>query len=254
MDYQMKPMNWGYVPRSQLDGWGFDSIVRRGNGVGPSTLTLPSIGKGWVDLVRAIGATTFFGEGFGELLSPGTDTCPKVPHGRFYLAAAVSDITRLMTMNRCHPRGIPRVISQRPPILWYSPSGSLAPCGCVGGRGLNAADLVIQVLWPKSYALLLPEANEQLDLQKQGNGAIIFGHNDTMQHYLPDFGSPVLGKPLDPIRELESYDDSGIGSSLESQADGSAGPMTFSFHDSAMAVSSSRGNQSQAYGDSKISG
>jgi len=254
LDYQMKPMNWGYVPRSQLEGWDFDSIVRRENGIGPSTLTLPSMGKGWVDLVRAIGATTFFGEGFGELLSPGTDACPKLPHGRFYMAAAVADITKLMTMNRCHPRGIPRMISQRPPILWHSPSGSLTPCGCVGHKDSKGTDLTIQVLWPKSHAMLLPEPTEQLDLQKHANGAVIFGHNDTVQHYLPDFGPPVPGKPPDPIRELESYDDSGIGSSLESQADGSAGPVTFSIHGSAMAESSSRGNQSQAYGDSNITG
>ena len=57
-------------PRRQLEGFDFTEIVEDRDPIYPRIHNLHDSGKGWVDFVRAINATTLFGNGFGELIQP----------------------------------------------------------------------------------------------------------------------------------------------------------------------------------------
>ncbi|KAK5943137.1 hypothetical protein PMZ80_004143 [Knufia obscura] len=255
LDYQKQCRKWAEVPRSQLEGCDFVSLARKEDPIMPSMSTLLSIGKGWVDLARAIGVVTFFGEGFGEMLKPEAHTCTPLPCNRFYIAITTSDIQKIMTMNRCNPSSTPRLISQSPSIIWHSQVCSLAPCGCEMMGGTRHIHSVVQVMWLKDFAGLLPESSEKLDFQKHKHGAIIFGHNDTVRHHMADVGPPILGIAPDPTRELELFEDSGIESSLSEVIEGTS-PISIapSLHDSTIATSTTPESRGQSYGNSNING
>lgn len=72
----------------------------------------------------------------------------------------------------------------------------------------------LQVMWRAERMCVLPAHDDHLTLEVRSNGALIFGHEDSLQHYLPDLRYiPLLGRPPHPSKELKTID-SGIGSSL----------------------------------------
>lgn len=253
--YQKQCATWARIPRSQLEGWDFVSLARKEDLIEPSKFILPSMGRGWVDLVRAVGAITLFGEGFGELLKPVAHTCPPLPCNKFYIATPISDIQQIMMMNRCDQRSTPRLLSRSPSLIWHCPSGSFRPNTCELHDESKPNHDVTQVVWSKDFASLLPQSSAPLNLRSHTNGAIIFGHSNTMQHYVADVGPPIPGVPPDPIKELELFEDSGIGSSLDETAEGTSSiPTTPSFHDSALASLTTPESRGQTYGNCNISG
>ncbi|EXJ66016.1 uncharacterized protein A1O5_10993 [Cladophialophora psammophila CBS 110553] len=238
---------WDKIPRSQLEGWDFFSIARKDDPIKPSMFKLPPRGKSWVDFVRAIGAVTFFGEGFGEILKPKAPTCSPLPCSKYYIAITTSDMKQLMAMNGCDLTSTTRMISQSPSIMWYSPSGSLEPRGCETNE-LKPDNDIVQVMWLKEFASLLPKSGEIPNLQKYENGAIIFGHNDSIQYYAADFGPPVPVVPIGPAREPEPCEDTSTGSSLsETAVVSSSIPTALSLHDFPMATSTTSESLGQSY-------
>lgn len=255
-DYQSKRRNWDQLSRSNLEGWDFLSVARKDDTIPPSALTLPSIGKSWVDFIRAISAVTLIGDGFGEMLQPGTPTCDSMPRDRFCLAVSVSDLSQIIGVNR-HKMGTkPRLICRSPLIVWYSPLGSSSQCGCDNTEESRVTQRCVQVMWPAGQAAVLPAEGDNFTLEGYLNGALIFGHDDSLQYYLPDFGQiPLPGPPPEANKELEMID-SGIGSSLDSMAGLEKLPTrsTLSPFDDPQSISGHSNSQGNLYGNSFMSG
>jgi hypothetical protein len=94
--------------------------------------TLQTIGKGWVDFTRAIHAITLFGRGFGDIMQP-ADTrksytrWAKLPTGRYYLAACVSDLIEIMDMYG-NQNEDPMKPSDN--LIWHNLGKVFEPCQC----------------------------------------------------------------------------------------------------------------------------
>lgn len=255
-DYQSKCRKWDQIPRSHLEGWDFVSIARKDDTIQSSLLTLPSIGKNWVDFVRAAKIVTFMGCGFGEILQPGTPMCNSMPCDRYCLAVSVSDFQEIVSGNRCKLSTKHRLICRSPRIVWYSPPGSSDPCGCGIVEGRETKQQRLQIMWPAGEAAWLPAEDNAFLLEGYLNGAIIFGHDDSLHCYLPDFGEiPSFGPPPQASKELEMVD-SGIGSSLDSNTGLEKVPTrsTLSPFDDPHSTLSRANSQSNLYGNSFMSG
>lgn len=55
--------------RKHLEGWDFIDLATDEDPI-PRVATIPTLGHGWVDFIRSIGAITLFGRGFCELIQP----------------------------------------------------------------------------------------------------------------------------------------------------------------------------------------
>lgn len=145
------------------------------------------------------------------------------------------------------------MVCQSPLIMWYSPPSSLEQHHCKTGDDSTYCEINVQVLWPREHTDLLPGASDKPDLDKLRNGAIIFGHNPSLSHYIPDIGPPILGPPPAPDQELELFEDSGLGSSISEKRTDTSSLST----ETALSLGSpliSSESQMQQYGNSNISG
>jgi hypothetical protein len=94
--------------RKHLEGWDFKDLATDRDPFYPRVATLQAMGKGWVDFTRAIHAITWFGRGFGEIIQPAatSTSCAhwaKLPQGRYYLAACVSDLKEIIWRPKSEP-------------------------------------------------------------------------------------------------------------------------------------------------------
>jgi hypothetical protein len=88
--------------RKHLEGWDFVDVAN-GHDAYPRSAIIHTMGWGWVNFVRSMGALVLFGRGFGDLIQPSEvdRICPEwktLPSNRYYLAASLYDlqnITRL---------------------------------------------------------------------------------------------------------------------------------------------------------------
>ncbi len=197
--------------RRRLEGWDFEDLASDKDPIYPRVTTLHALGKGWVDFVRSIQAVTLFGSGFGDIIRPSTDVaCPywrQVPKHRFYLAACVIDLLRIMETHGDHA-GNPMKICKG--MLWYTSNAAFDACQCVESHDSRHSDFV-QTLWPISLKRVLPR-REKVPLQKKG--AVIFGHNINFNWKWEDTGNPVEGDSgLELPTAEDEFCDSGIGAS-----------------------------------------
>lgn len=195
--------------RRRLEGWDFKDLASGEDPIYPHVTTLHALGKGWVDFVRSIQAITLFGSGFGDIIRPSTDIAccywRQVPRNRFYLAACVRDLQRIMETHG-DPAGSPMKVCDD--ILWYNSSAAFDACECVGSHNSKHSDFV-QTLWPISLRSVLPRRPKPA---LQTEGAVIFGHNVTFKWKWEDTGDPVVGDPdLENIPAEDEFHDSGIG-------------------------------------------
>ncbi|KAJ3578826.1 hypothetical protein NPX13_g1745 [Xylaria arbuscula] len=99
-------------------------------------------------------------------------------------------------------------------IIWHMKQATFCCCPCTIDPKKGHHDPV-QVLFPLKFTANFPK-KAQVDLK--GTGAVIFGHNMRVHWYWKDFGHPVKGDP--PMEGwatiADSFEDSGIGSSLSS--------------------------------------
>ncbi|RFU74661.1 pfs domain-containing [Trichoderma arundinaceum] len=202
-------------PRRYLEGWDFNDLARSFDPLYPRVATLEAIGKSWVDFVRSTGAVTIFGQGFGELIAPsGPSVCQywaTVPKHHYYIAACLSDLSQLINNNDCYNDSHVRVSED---IIWHTPTTLFGPCRCNGMLGWGHCEPV-QTLLPSAISrYLLPR---EILIPLESSGAVIFGHNSTFPWIYGDVGPPKEGV-LPPSKEpdSDSYQDSGIGSSVES--------------------------------------
>lgn len=207
--------------RKRLEGWDFMDLATDQDPFYPRVATLPTIGKRWVDFTRAIHAITLFGRGFGEIMQP-PDTSisctrwAKLPTGRYYLAACVSDLIEIMDMYGNQYED-PMKLSDN--IIWHNLGKVFEPCQCTKMSGKHS-DLV-QVLLPSKF----PNMPKKNPVRLKDCGAVIFGHNVNFKLYWKDTEAPVEGEPPSPSEVSETqFHDNGIGSSPGSSAgEGSGG-------------------------------
>ncbi|KAL9085266.1 MAG: hypothetical protein Q9165_007700 [Trypethelium subeluteriae] len=178
--------------RKYLEGFDFKDLATIRDPVKPRVAKLAAIGYGWVDFVREIQAVVLFGTGFGELIEPASATVhckrwSRLPRRRYYLAACVEDIRRIMEAEG-DPDTVPMKLSND--LVWHGTSAPFGPCSCKAHPDSKHSDLV-QIIWPASLQRLLRKKNPVL---LDYRGAVIFGHNIHWPWHWNDFGDPVRGK------------------------------------------------------------
>ncbi|KLJ10556.1 hypothetical protein EMPG_14063 [Blastomyces silverae] len=146
---------------------------------------LHSWGHGWDDLIPAIGVTTIFGNGFGDLIRPDNpDTVcshwKSVPTCMDYMATSVSTLKMLYEkrLQRVEPGlGIGEMTSK---ITWTSPCQPFKPCECVRSKvadGKCHFDPVQFLGSKKLWTNIRPSGSNPVNLAKlEENGAVVFGH------------------------------------------------------------------------------
>lgn len=199
-------------PRRQLEGFEFMDIAEDRDPLHPHVHSLHDIGKGWIDLVRAIHATTLFGNGFGELIKPtvSKELCPswmEVPKGKNYLAVSVPIMEELLR-RRGDKKEIPwRVVDE---IFWHTPSKTFEACHCRHVPSKVHCNRV-QVLLPSGFRGKGFSSPTYLE----DEGALIFGHSLNFPlrgGAQVDHSQEVIQQECEEPPDDDAAPDSGIGS------------------------------------------
>ncbi|KAI9790079.1 MAG: hypothetical protein M1816_005549 [Peltula sp. TS41687] len=195
--------------RRRLEGWDFKDLASDKDPISPRVASLHALGKGWVDFVRSIQAVTLFGKGFGQIITSSSHNgCPhwsKVPKGKYYLAACLSDLRQIMeTDGDCTTNPV-KICNG---ISWYGSSSAFGACRCAKTPTGNHSDFA-QILWPTSLQNVLPKI-EAIPLRD--DGAVVFGHNTIFRWKWEDTGDPIEGDPsLESSINEDGFHDSGLG-------------------------------------------
>lgn len=198
--------------RKHLEGWDFKDLATDQDPLYPQVATLQEMGRGWVDFIRAINPITLFGRGFGEVFlpAPNSNSCThwaKLPQGKCYLAACVSDLKEIMDLYG-DQKSNPMKLSDN--VIWYNPEKVVKPCRCNEKARKKYCDPV-QVLLPSIFRNVLPKMDP---VRLENHGAIVFGQNMNYKWFFPDFGNPKRKKISlsSGVSKTQSHE-SGIGSS-----------------------------------------
>lgn len=209
-------------PRRHLEGWDFKHLVTDGDPLFARVAALNAMGKGWVDFIRSIHAVALLGRGFGELIRPKrmpNGGCPqwlKLPTERYYLAACVSDLKETMEDHGDAQLNPMKLCDSVP---WHMKHAAFQPCPC------ETTATKTKLLTPKHYEpvqALFPMSFKHLLRKKplvelQESAAVVFGHNINIHWHWGDYGDPVKGDPSpEEGSSTDSFEDSGLGSSLSS--------------------------------------
>lgn len=191
--------------RKHLEGWDFIDLATDEDPM-PRVATIPTLGHGWIDFIRSIGAITLFGRGFGELIQPEASVglCSRwasVPTQDYFLAASAADLQRIMERYG-DPHSTPRKLAHN--ILWHSPADTCATCPCQhpnpkqSGRNYHVDP--VQILLPSGSNRRL--ANDQSAPEQAG--AVVFGHNAMLGYRWPERGTDEVPAKdfLVPLRNM----------------------------------------------------
>ncbi|KEY74521.1 hypothetical protein S7711_08505 [Stachybotrys chartarum IBT 7711] len=151
----------------------------------PCSQNLETSGRGWKDLVSAIGVTTIFGRGFGNLIrpndsSPICDNWTSVPIGQDYMAASVSTLKMLYERRMCRLWPGLRIGELTSKIMWLSALPH-RPCNCSNpgtSRRTCSHDPVQFIVSKRAWNIRsMTKQMTPVDVAKLDNaGAFIFGH------------------------------------------------------------------------------
>ncbi|KAI0466842.1 hypothetical protein F4859DRAFT_496110 [Xylaria cf. heliscus] len=209
-------MNMVNKPRRNLEGWDFADLVTNRDPLHPRVAAIDHRGKSWVDFTRAVHAVTLVGRGFGEIIRPsGTYTCEywsTLPKQKFYLASCISDLSQMISDNDYYRDTHVRLSEN---IIWHTPTTVFGSCRCKGTLGSDHCEPV-QTLLPSSLSsILLPRKQS---IPQGSTGAVIFGHNSMFRWVWGDIGHPSEEElaPSSNTSEVDSFYDSGVGTSLRS--------------------------------------
>ncbi|KAI0532303.1 hypothetical protein GGR58DRAFT_517833 [Xylaria digitata] len=203
-------------PRRNLEGWDFMDLATNRDPLHPRLATIEPRGKSWIDFTRAVHAVTLVGRDFGEIIRPlGTNTCDywsKLPKQEFYIATCISDLSQIINENDYHNDMHVRLSEN---IIWHTPTTLFGSCQCRGALGLDHCEPV-QTLLPSSLSSILLPRKQPIPQGSQG--AVVFGHNSTLRWVWGDTGHPnEEGQaPLSDASDADSFNDSGVGTSLAS--------------------------------------
>lgn len=206
-------------PRRDLEGWDFEDLAKKQDPLYPCVATLNAAGKGWVDFTRAIHAVTLIGRGFGDMIQPASaNLCEywaQLPKQQYYIASCLSDLAEVM---REHAICGDNHIRLGDNLIWHTPTTIFTSCHCKGALAGDHCDPV-QTFFPLSLSTrLLPRKHP---IQREANGAVIFGYSSCFSWVWGDTGHPQEGKlneglSLSGVVEMDrnSPKDSGIGASM----------------------------------------
>lgn len=206
------------APRKDLEGWDFKDIATNVDAIYPRLAKLKTVGKGWVDFTRAIGAVCLFGNDFGNLIDPVAEnsTCSHwevLPANKYYLAASVKDLNAIMD-NMGSPRANPPRLTNS--LVWH-PSNMTENTRCDCGTHTKTHCERAQAIWPLRMGQPCPKSTL---VSLQDSGAVVFGHSAGIGWIWNDFGDPEKGEV--PVLDEESNNDcppdTGIGLDLHSLA------------------------------------
>ena len=221
-------------PRRRLEGFDFVDLVEDRDPLYPKVYDLHDSGKGWVDFVRTLHATTLFGNGFGELIRPvdPVGLCrswEEVPKGKNYLAVSVAIMTQLL--QRGDKNTVPWQIVDD--IYWHSPDKTFEACQCGDASSCDR----VQVLVPSGFRTRWRRGLSS-PTHLEDKGALIFGNSRSFPLLWGDHGDParkvIRGKRKQRGGENNDHEDedpstthhsvgSEITSSLSSQGGVDAG-------------------------------
>ncbi|KAB5569905.1 hypothetical protein GE09DRAFT_691074 [Coniochaeta sp. 2T2.1] len=189
-----------YSARKWLEGWDFRdlAVAIKDKPVYARVKTLETMARGWVDFAREIKAITIFGRGFGEIIEPSdmTAMCPlwaRVPAGRYYLAACVSDLKAIMGLEDGDTETT-NPIRICKDLHWHAQESLFRPCPC--GKGSSGATKVrhsadvAQVLAPTRMIFRTRPPPESSSVELRDAGAVLFGYSPRFGLKWPDFGTP----------------------------------------------------------------
>ena len=175
------------LPREKLEGFRFMDIAARRAGT-PRVVRLDalgSVGKTWMDFIRSIKAVTLFGEGFGELMEPASNSsnvCPQwrtLPKKGDHLAVSSFDLSKILRQEgdaeACPPKLAPGV--------FWQPTALFEPCACLD-RKRKSCDPVQALLsesWFKGAAKKSSRAMKLYDMIGK-TSAIVFGRNSILSY------------------------------------------------------------------------
>ncbi|KAG5827097.1 hypothetical protein H9Q74_002807 [Fusarium xylarioides] len=206
-------------PRRYLEGWDFEDLAKKQDPLYPCVATLNAAGKGWVDFTRAIHAVTLIGRGFGDMIRPaGANFCEywaELPKRQYYIASCLSDLAEVM---REHVICGDNHVRLSDNLIWHTPTTVFTSCQCKGALGGDHCDPV-QTFFPLPLSTrLLPRKHP---VQREANGAVIFGYSSCFSWVWGDTGHPREGKLNEEASssnavemDTDSPKDSGIGASL----------------------------------------
>ncbi len=189
--------------RRYLEGWDFKEVASGTSPFYHKVATIDEAGKGWVDLVRGIGAVTLLGRGFGELIEPSAawkgSICAywdRLPRWECYLAVAAADLFTIID-EEGNPNSRP--VSLCDGLFWHGPWQSTrgkCQCNITSPRKLLQSTKEIrhtelaQTILPKSKSGRISEVRrETLSL---GSGAFVFGRNGKIPWTWGDYGDPEI--------------------------------------------------------------
>lgn len=210
------------MPRGNLEGWDFKDLATQEDPLRPRMCKIGTRGKSWIDLTRALCAPTLFGTGFGDLIKANdtTQVCPywsKLPEGKSYLAVTDLDLSQIIDRHG-NPNSKPIRLTDR--LIWHiPPENDSRVCKCsVYTEGSDHSQLA-QVILPSHFRKQI--ANQKHSpIKNWGNGAVVFGYNETMRWSWSDTGFPSQIDALstdDSDSDSDSDDgfhDTAIGSSM----------------------------------------
>lgn len=174
------------TPRNILTGFDFMDVATSNAPILPhmTKLNICESGRGWTDLLRSIHAITLFGEGFGELIAPATDSLSSpacggcgygisLPVGRDYMAVCASLVDHILT-TRGDRKTVPWCLADD--IYWHTPGPLFDPCQCVNSTKSTKPDSRVQILLPSTFPKLWGHSFARPN-ELHNEGAFIFSHN-----------------------------------------------------------------------------
>ncbi|KAI1044531.1 hypothetical protein LB505_011047 [Fusarium chuoi] len=207
--------------RQYLEGWDFEDIVSNFRTFHARQTTLETLGKEWVDFIRAIKAVILFGEGFGEIIRP-RKTCKEwgtLPKGKYYIATLMSDLHKVLKEHGHCGDGHLRLGDN---LIWHSatPGSDFCKCKELGQYiGEQHRCEPVQICFPLNLADSLESRKNRMP--NSNEGALIWGHNSQFPWFWDDIGNPKKRQENDTLcfpRTIEKSvtlsSDSGIGSSM----------------------------------------
>ncbi|KAF5971617.1 Pfs domain-containing protein [Fusarium bulbicola] len=208
--------------RKYLEGWDFEDVVSNFRTFHTRQTILETLGKEWVDFIRAIKAVTLFGRGFGEIIRP-HKTCREwatLPKGKYYIATLISDLHKVLKEHGHCGDGHLRLGDN---LIWHSATPGSDFCKCKElGRHMKAPHHPcepVQVCFPLNLADSLDSRKNKMP--ESNEGALIWGHNSQFPWFWDDIGNPkkrhdieALFSPRTIEKSITLSSDSGIGSSM----------------------------------------
>ncbi|KAF3760747.1 hypothetical protein M406DRAFT_324476 [Cryphonectria parasitica EP155] len=182
------------------------------------------MGPGWVDLIRALGAITLFGTGFGDLIRPSSDResgCPSclfnfsAPKNQEYLAVCSTELNTMLEKRGFQHKTRLSTLSEG--LYWGERGDTFQHCQCSQHSTMKQDR--IQVLLRDGPAWSTKGLTTPTSLPERG--AVLFGHSGPwiagLGNYLgrkrPAVPAATIHHTPQTSTQDESYSIVGTGSS-----------------------------------------